>query len=127
MALTAVTVSTKVFDGMQPGTSGLRKSTKVFMQPNYTENFVQCTLSAMGDKLAKSTLAVGGDGRYYGKEATQKIIQMCAANGASIVSRFATPTKYEMGLWFNFMADLEFISCCYNIVNLQQCVSKCRG
>lgn len=85
MALTAVTVSTKVFDGMQPGTSGLRKSTKVFMQPNYTENFVQCTLSAMGDKLAKSTLAVGGDGRYYGKEATQKIIQMCAANGVSKV------------------------------------------
>ena len=94
MALTAVTVSTKVFDGMQPGTSGLRKSTKVFMQPNYTENFVQCTLSAMGDKLAKSTLAVGGDGRYYGKEATQKIIQMCAANGASIVAMFDTPTKY---------------------------------
>jgi len=90
MALTAVTVSTKVFEGMQPGTSGLRKSTKVFMQPNYTENFVQCTLSAMGDKLAKSTLAIGGDGRYYGKEATQKIIQMCAANGASVV---ATPTS----------------------------------
>jgi len=95
MALTAVNVSTKVFDGMQPGTSGLRKSTKVFMQPNYTENFVQCTLTAMGDKLAKSTLVVGGDGRYYGKEATQKIIQMCAANGASIESRFATPTKYD--------------------------------
>lgn len=78
-------MSTKVFDGMQPGTSGLRKSTKVFMQPNYTENFVQCTLTAMGDKLAKSTLAVGGDGRYYGKEATQKIIQMCAANGVAKV------------------------------------------
>jgi len=49
------------------------------MEENYTENFVQCTLSAM-DKLAGSTLVVGGDGRYYGKEATEKIIKMCAAN-----------------------------------------------
>jgi len=32
------------------------------------------------DKLAGSTLVVGGDGRYYGKEATEKIIRMCAAN-----------------------------------------------
>jgi len=50
------------------------------MGQHYTENFVQCTLTAMGDKLARSTLVVGGDGRYYGKEATEKIIRMCAAN-----------------------------------------------
>jgi len=109
MALTAVTVSTKVFDGMQPGTSGLRKSTKVFMQPNYTENFVQCTLSAMGDKLAKSTLAVGGDGRYYGKEATQKIIQMCAANGASIVGGVPRPPCH--GEWGHGLSHTESLEC----------------
>jgi len=41
----------------------------------------------MGDKLAGSTLVVGGDGRYYGKEATEKIIRMCAANKVySVVS-----------------------------------------
>jgi len=40
----------------------------------------------MGDKLAGSTLVVGGDGRYYGKEATEKIIRMCAANKVSILS-----------------------------------------
>ena len=48
---------------------------------HYTENFVQSTLSALGDKLKGCSLVVGGDGRYYGKEATVKIIKMCAANG----------------------------------------------
>ena len=84
--VTPVTVATKPFDGQQPGTSGLRKATKVFMQPHYTENFVQATLSAMVSRLANSTLVVGGDGRFYGKEATLKIIQMCAANKVGAVS-----------------------------------------
>lgn len=85
MAIKVLTVATKPFDGQQPGTSGLRKATKVFMQPHYTENFVQATLLALGDQLKGSTLVVGGDGRFYGKEATLKIIQMCAANGVSKV------------------------------------------
>ena len=79
-------VATKPFSGQQPGTSGLRKATKVFMQPNYTENFVQCTLDAMDDALRGSTLVVGGDGRFYGKEATEKIIQMCAGNGVNRIT-----------------------------------------
>jgi len=76
-----VTVATKVFSGMQPGTSGLRKATKVFMQPNYTENFAQATLTAIGAELKGSTLVIGGDGRFYCKEATVTIVRMCAANG----------------------------------------------
>jgi len=84
MALKCVKVPTKPFDGQEPGTSGLRKPTKVFMGQHYTENFVQCTLTAIGDKLAGSTLVVGGDGRYYGKEATEKIIRMCAANKVNV-------------------------------------------
>jgi phosphoglucomutase len=39
----------------------------------------------MEEKLAGSTLVVGGDGRYYGKEAAEKIIRICAANGVSKV------------------------------------------
>ena len=83
MSLKCVKVSTKAFDGQKPGTSGLRKATKVFLQEHYTENFVQSILSAMGEKLKGCSLVVGGDGRYYGKEATEKIIKMCAANGVS--------------------------------------------
>jgi len=81
MAMKAVSVKTTPFQGQKPGTSGLRKATKIFMGENYTENFVQCTLSAMGDKLKGCTLVVGGDGRYYGQEAVVKIIKMSAANG----------------------------------------------
>ncbi|XP_055945545.1 phosphoglucomutase-1-like [Argiope bruennichi] len=79
-SLKSVTVPTSPFEGQKPGTSGLRKKVKVFKQDNYTENFVQCILTAMGDKLKGSYLAVGGDGRYYVKEAVQKIIKICAAN-----------------------------------------------
>ena len=84
MSFTSTKVTTTPFEGQKPGTSGLRKHVPVFKdQANYTENFVQCTLSAMGEKLKGSTLVVGGDGRYYMKEAVAIIIRMAAANGVS--------------------------------------------
>ena len=77
-------VDTVIFEGQKPGTSGLRKSVKVFQQPHYTENFVQAIFEALGNSLIGSTIAVGGDGRYYGKEAVQKIIKIAAANGVNM-------------------------------------------
>jgi len=77
------TIPTQPFDGQKPGTSGLRKTVKVFQQPNYTQNFVQSILSSIGSGLEGSTQVVGGDGRFYMKEATDIIIKMCAANGVS--------------------------------------------
>ena len=75
------TIPTVRFDGQKPGTSGLRKSVKVFTQPHYTENFIQSILTAgLGDSLANCSLIVGGDGRYYCKEAVAIIIRICAAN-----------------------------------------------
>lgn len=84
MALTSVIVPTKPFEGQKPGTSGLRKKVKEFMEKHYTENFIQCILDAQGEKLKGSTLVVGGDGRYFSKQAINMIIRISAANGASI-------------------------------------------
>lgn len=56
---------------------------KVFMEKNYTENFVQSILDANGAAIVGSTLVVGGDGRYYCKAATELIVRMCAANGVA--------------------------------------------
>lgn len=61
------------------------RKVKVFTQKNYTENFVQCTLDANGAPLAGSTLVVGGDGRYFCREACELIVRMCAANGVAKV------------------------------------------
>lgn len=74
-------VSTTPFSGQKPGTSGLRKRVPEMMAPNYMENFLQCTLEAVGDQLKGSTLVVGGDGRFGVKEAAEKIVKMAAANG----------------------------------------------
>ncbi|CAG8483658.1 10388_t:CDS:10 [Acaulospora colombiana] len=74
-------ISTKPFNDQKPGTSGLRKRVKVFQQENYTLNFIQATLNAMPAPGAKgSTLVVGGDGRYYSKEAVNIIIRVAAGN-----------------------------------------------
>jgi len=77
-------VSTRPFEGQRPGTSGLRKKVKVFQQAHYLENFVQSVFDSIGD-FAGQTLVVGGDGRYYNREAIQTILKMAAANGFSKV------------------------------------------
>ncbi|KAH8239503.1 hypothetical protein KR032_005092 [Drosophila birchii] len=83
MSLSVEIVATTPYEGQKPGTSGLRKKVKVFTQANYTENFVQAILEANGAALAGSTLVVGGDGRYYCKEAAELIVRLAAANGVS--------------------------------------------
>ncbi len=75
------TVATTPFDDQRPGTSGLRKKTRVFLEKtNYLENFVQATFDSLEGFKGK-TLVVGGDGRYGNKEAIQTITRMAAANG----------------------------------------------
>lgn len=80
MALSSIIVPTSPFEGQKPGTSGLRKKVKVFMEKHYTENFIQCILDANKDRIKGCTLVVGGDGRYFSKQAIHIIIRICAAN-----------------------------------------------
>jgi len=74
-------VATKPIDGQKTGTSGLRKKTAVFTSENYLANWVQSLFSALGAEVEGKTLALGGDGRYFCKEAAQIIIKLAAGNG----------------------------------------------
>jgi phosphoglucomutase len=78
--MTIKTVATQPFSDQKPGTSGLRKRVTVFQQPHYLENFVQSIFDSIGD-IAGATLIVGGDGRFYNRQAIQIILKMAAANG----------------------------------------------
>ncbi|AUH65667.1 alpha-D-glucose phosphate-specific phosphoglucomutase [Paracoccus zhejiangensis] len=80
--MTPTIVPTTPIEGQKPGTSGLRKKTRVFMQPHYLENYVQAIFDGIGGVEGK-TLVVGGDGRYFNDRAIQVILRMAAANGAA--------------------------------------------
>ena len=73
-------VSTAPFSDQKPGTSGLRKRVTAFQQLHYLENFVQSIFDTIAVP-SNATLVLGGDGRYYNREAIQIILKMAAANG----------------------------------------------
>lgn len=89
--LHVVDVETSPIAGQKPGTSGLRKKTKVFTgTENYLENFVVSTLVSVQNgsgtdafDLATTgqALLIGGDGRYWNDVAIQKIIKIGVAMG----------------------------------------------
>ncbi len=74
-----ITIQTQPFLDQKPGTSGLRKKVRVFQQPHYLENFVQSIFDSVTIP-PNATLTLGGDGRFYNREAIQTIIKMAAAN-----------------------------------------------
>ena len=74
------TLSTTPYTDQKPGTSGLRKKVTVFQQTNYLENFVQSIFNSL-ESFHGSSLVLGGDGRYFNRQAIQTIIKIAAANG----------------------------------------------
>ncbi len=82
--MTVQTVKTSPIEGQKPGTSGLRKKTAVFRQPGYLENFVQAIFDGTGGAAGK-TYVLGGDGRFFNREAVATILKMAAANGTAKV------------------------------------------
>jgi phosphoglucomutase len=108
--LTVKTVPTKPIEGQKTGTSGLRKKTKVFMGEHYLANWcpacshsslhlerfccthvspphltascrIQSLFDSLGSEVRGKTIGLGGDGRYFNKEAVQIILKLAAGSG----------------------------------------------
>ncbi|KAF1879307.1 hypothetical protein Lal_00047981 [Lupinus albus] len=77
-----ISIPTKPIQGQKTGTSGLRKKVKVFQQENYLANWIQALFNSLPPEDYKNgLLALGGDGRYFNREAAQIIIKIAAGNG----------------------------------------------
>ncbi|XP_060203483.1 phosphoglucomutase, chloroplastic isoform X2 [Lycium barbarum] len=75
-------IPTKPIEGQKTGTSGLRKKVKVFMQENYLANWIQALFNSLPlEDYKNGLLVLGGDGRYFNREAAQIIIKIAAGNG----------------------------------------------
>ena len=77
-------IQTTPYTDQKPGTSGLRKKVSCFQQENYLHNFAQ-SIFQVATELKGSLLILGGDGRFYNKQAIQVILKMAAANGVKRV------------------------------------------
>ncbi len=88
MASSTVSVSkkpTSPIEGQKTGTSGLRKKTSVFMSENYLANWIQSLFNALGEEAKGQTIGLGGDGRFFNKQAVQIILKLAAGNGVKKV------------------------------------------
>ena len=74
------TVATTPYTDQKPGTSGLRKKVPVFQQKYYVANFVQSIFDSLEGYQGKA-LVIGGDGRFFNREAIQIAIKIAAGNG----------------------------------------------
>ncbi|WP_413441290.1 alpha-D-glucose phosphate-specific phosphoglucomutase [Synechococcus sp. MIT S1220] len=72
------------FTDQKPGTSGLRKSSRQFEEPNYLESFIEAAFRTLPG-VQGGTLVLGGDGRYGNRRAIDVILRMGAAHGLSKV------------------------------------------
>lgn len=77
-------IPTQPFSDQKPGTAGLRKQVRIFQQPRYLENFLQAVFDCV-PPLKGSILVIGGDGRFYNRQAIATAVSMAAANGISRV------------------------------------------
>lgn len=73
-------VVTQPYFDQQPGTSGLRKKTRVFIDCEYyLENYIQSCFEVLDVDKSKPIL-LGGDGRFLNDELIQKTLQIALAN-----------------------------------------------
>lgn len=65
----------------------MRKKVTVVKEKHYLENFFSCVLKTLpaAEYQKENILVIGGDGRYYNKEAIDLIIKIAIAEGVDTI------------------------------------------
>ena len=56
-----------------------------------THNRIQSLFNSLGDEVKGATIGLGGDGRYFNKQAAQIILKIAAAAGVKKARMFFLP------------------------------------
>ncbi|KAF0893677.1 hypothetical protein E2562_028084 [Oryza meyeriana var. granulata] len=81
-ALKIKSILTNPVEGQKTRTSGLRQKVKMFQLENYLANWIQALFNSLPpEDYVGGPLVLGGDGRYFNKDAAQIITKIAAGNG----------------------------------------------
>ncbi|KAK4377172.1 hypothetical protein RND71_003468 [Anisodus tanguticus] len=95
-------VETTPFEGQKPGTSGLRKKVKLFIQPHYLQNFVQATFNALGadrDKAANGVrrIWIGQNELLSTPAVSAVVLERVGADGSKATGAFILTASHNPG------------------------------
>ncbi|MDR0367356.1 MAG: hypothetical protein LBH41_02155, partial [Rickettsiales bacterium] len=108
------TVAFDPFSTQRPGTGGLRRPTREFIQPHYAQGFIQAAIDQIKDGGGRiDTWVIGSDGRFPGREMLPSIVKILIANGAKKIiaanADFVSTTPAVSNLIIKHRADGGFM------------------
>ncbi|MDH5232001.1 MAG: alpha-D-glucose phosphate-specific phosphoglucomutase, partial [Gammaproteobacteria bacterium] len=76
------TIKTEAYEDQAIASTGLRRRVEQFKRKAYLENIIQSVFD-IHTLLSGNTIVIGGDGRFFNKQAIQTVLKMAAANGVA--------------------------------------------
>ena len=80
------------------------------MQENYLANWIQSLFLSLGDDCKGTTMGLGGDGRYFNKEAVQIILKLAAGTAYPLASSCSSSCSSNLLVLLYLCASMTVIT-----------------